>query len=70
MRSIAGFYIYLQWSLLLSVNKTLKENNKMNDKNARIIGFITVLSYVANYFLRNMLSVLTPSIFITFPPSI
>lgn len=62
MRSIAGFYIYLQWSLLLSVNKTLKENNKMNGKNARIIGFITVLSYVANYFLRNMLSVLTPSI--------
>ncbi len=34
----------------------------MNIKNARIIGIITVLSYVANYFLRNMLGVLTPSI--------
>lgn len=34
----------------------------MSKKNATIIGFITVMSYVANYFLRNMLSVLTPSI--------
>ena len=35
---------------------------KMNSKNARIIGIITVLSYVANYFLRNILGVLTPAI--------
>lgn len=28
--------------------------------NATVIGFITVASYIANYFLRNMLSVLTP----------
>lgn len=30
--------------------------------NAAIIGIITVVSYVSNYFLRNMLSVLTPYI--------
>lgn len=29
-------------------------------RNATVIGFITVASYIANYFLRNMLSVLTP----------
>lgn len=34
----------------------------MNKQNAKIIGFITVMSYVANYFLRNMLGVLTPAI--------
>ena len=34
----------------------------MNTKNAAVIGIITVMSYVANYFLRNMLGVLTPSI--------
>ena len=34
----------------------------MNKKNAAVIGIITVMSYVANYFLRNMLGVLTPSI--------
>lgn len=33
----------------------------MNKRNAKIIGFITVMSYIANYFLRNMLGVLTPS---------
>ena len=33
----------------------------MNRKNAKIIGIITVTSYVANYFLRNMLGVLTPA---------
>ena len=38
------------------------DTRKMNSKNARIIGIITVLSYVANYFLRNILGVLTPAI--------
>ena len=33
----------------------------MSKKNATIIGIIAVMSYIANYFLRNMLGVLTPS---------
>ena len=34
----------------------------MNKKKALIIGLITVTAYIANYFLRNMLGVLTPYI--------
>lgn len=34
----------------------------MNKRNAKIIGIVTVVSYIANYFLRNLLGVLTPTI--------
>lgn len=36
--------------------------DKYTSRSAKVIGVITVLSYVANYFLRNMLGVLTPAI--------
>lgn len=34
----------------------------MDKRNASIIGIVAIASYVANYFLRNMLGVLTPFI--------
>ncbi len=34
----------------------------MSKRNAKIIGIVTVVSYIANYFLRNLLGVLTPTI--------
>ena len=35
---------------------------KNNNKNALYIGFICVTTYLANYFLRNLLSVMTPAL--------